>query len=106
VAFQAKVEYDTNSIDLRTLVKNLKTNTIELKEKLFADKPIRKQKEVPIENQHALSSTFQTHRGSILRNELETEFELEAERPQAIQKQQQSRKEEDFLFGSISAAKH
>lgn len=37
-----KFSYDTNFIDLSTYVKNLKTNTVELTEKIYADKPFKK----------------------------------------------------------------
>lgn len=53
-----KFAYESTAIDLNTAVKNLKSNTVELTEKIYVDKPYRKQKEVPIENQHALASTF------------------------------------------------
>jgi hypothetical protein len=36
------IDYDPNFIDLNTYVKNLKTNTVELTEKIYVDKPIRK----------------------------------------------------------------
>lgn len=52
--------YDSNFIDLNSYVRNLKTNMIELREKIYVDKPVRKVKEIPIENQHALASTFTT----------------------------------------------
>ena len=42
-------DYDSNYIDLNTFVKNLKTATVELTEKVYVDKPMKKQKEVPIE---------------------------------------------------------
>jgi hypothetical protein len=43
-------DYDGASyVDLNTIVKNLKYNTVEVTEKVYVDKPMRKQKEVPIE---------------------------------------------------------
>lgn len=45
-----KFAYDANFIDLNMYVKNLKTNTVELTEKVYVDKPFKKQKEIPIEN--------------------------------------------------------
>ena len=45
-----KIEYDTNFIDYNMLLRNLKTNTIELTERIYVDKPLKKQKEIPIEN--------------------------------------------------------
>jgi len=35
-------QYETNFIDMNTKIKNLKTSTIELKERVFVDKPNRK----------------------------------------------------------------
>jgi hypothetical protein len=45
-----KFDYDANFLDLNTQIRNLKTSRIELHEKIFLDKPLKKQKEVPIEN--------------------------------------------------------
>ena len=45
-------DYDANYIDLSTIIKNLKYSTVEVTEKIFVDKPMRKQKEVPIERKH------------------------------------------------------
>ena len=51
-------------------VRNLKTNTIELNEKVYVDKPLKRSKDVPIENQHALASTFKDSKDSILNKSL------------------------------------
>jgi hypothetical protein len=45
-----KFNYEANELDLNTYIRNLKASTIELREKIFVDKPMRKQKEIPIEN--------------------------------------------------------
>ena len=37
-----KFEYETNFIDLNMYVKNLKTTTIELNERVYVDKPFKK----------------------------------------------------------------
>lgn len=42
-------DYDANYLDNNTLIKNLKYSTVELTEKIYVDKPIKKQKELPIE---------------------------------------------------------
>lgn len=44
------IDYDPNFIDFSTYVKNLKTNTIELTEKTYVDKPSKKNKGIPYEN--------------------------------------------------------
>lgn len=51
-------EYDSNYIDLNTIVKNLKTNTVEMTERVYVDKPMKKQKEVPIEKKQEVASTL------------------------------------------------
>lgn len=58
-------------IALDTLIKNLNCDTVELREKLFADKPLMKQKEMPIENKYALSSTFNMNAHSLWRADLD-----------------------------------
>lgn len=40
------LEYDPNFIDQNTFVKNLKTTRIEIREKIFADRPKRKLKDM------------------------------------------------------------
>lgn len=42
-------DYDANYLDSNVLVKNLKYSTIELTERIYVDKPIRMQKDLPIE---------------------------------------------------------
>ena len=40
---------EAREIDPNTLVKNLKTNKLELREKIFVDKPVHKQLEITLE---------------------------------------------------------
>jgi len=47
-------------------VKNLKSTSIELTEKRYVDMPARRQKEIPIESQHALASTFNVGKDALL----------------------------------------
>ena len=42
-------DYDANYIDLSTFIKNLKYSTVEVTERVYVDKPLKKLKEVPIE---------------------------------------------------------
>ena len=45
------MDYDfSGTIDLSTYVKNLKTTSIELRERIYVDKPILKKNQMPIEN--------------------------------------------------------
>ena len=53
-------DYDSNNIDLNTIIKNLKYNTVEVTERVYVDKPMRKQKEVPIERKQDVASTLMT----------------------------------------------
>ena len=40
---------DGRVIDAKTIVRNLKTDRLELREKIFVDKPVRKQLEISLE---------------------------------------------------------
>lgn len=40
---------DMRIIDSKTIVRNLKTNKLELREKIFVDKPVRKQIQISLE---------------------------------------------------------
>ena len=40
---------DSKVVDSKTIVRNLKTNKLELREKIFVDKPVRKQLEISME---------------------------------------------------------
>ena len=42
-------DYDTNYLDANVVVKNLKYSNIELTERIYVDKPIKNQKDLPIE---------------------------------------------------------
>lgn len=44
------LDYDTNHIDMDMYVRNLKTSTVQLSEKVYVDKPMKRFKDVPIEN--------------------------------------------------------
>jgi hypothetical protein len=46
-----RFDYDANYIDLNTFIKNLKYSSVEITERVYVDKPMKKQKEVPIERQ-------------------------------------------------------
>jgi hypothetical protein len=46
-----RFDYDANYIDLNTFIKNLKYSSVEITERVYVDKPMEKQKEVPIERQ-------------------------------------------------------
>ena len=48
-------KYEVPELDLNSLVRNLKTDTIELKEKIFIDKPLQKQREVPFESKYGVN---------------------------------------------------
>lgn len=43
-----------NILSMNTYVKNLKTYTVEVTDKIYVDKPMQKQKEISFENQHAI----------------------------------------------------
>jgi hypothetical protein len=44
-----RFEYDANYINMTTLVKNLKTSILQLTDRIYVDKPMNKQKEVPMQ---------------------------------------------------------
>lgn len=51
-------DYDANYIDLNTQIKNLKYSSVEVTERVYVDKPMRKQKEVPIERKQDVAMTL------------------------------------------------
>lgn len=53
-----RFEYDSNYINWNTIVKNLKTSIIQLTDRIYVDKPIRKQKEVPMQKKKDMAKTF------------------------------------------------
>ena len=59
--FNSLGQDDVRVIDPNTLVKNLKTNKLEVREKIFVDKPVHKQLEITMEERQgiATSSHFQ-----------------------------------------------
>ena len=48
---------DMRLIDSKTIVRNLKTNKLELREKIFVDKPVRKQLEISLEEDKHVMGT-------------------------------------------------
>ncbi len=53
-----RFDYDANYIDLNTFIKNLKYSSVEITERVYVDKPMKKQKEVPIERQQIVAETL------------------------------------------------
>lgn len=53
-----RFDYDANYIYMSSRIKNLKTSIVELTDRIYVDKPIKKQKEVPMQRQKDLSQTF------------------------------------------------
>ena len=51
-------DYDANYINWNTFIKNLKTTTVKLTEKVYVDKPIGMQKAVPMQRKKDLAQTF------------------------------------------------
>jgi len=43
---------------LSTIIRNLKYNTVEVTERVYVDKPMKKQKEVPIERKQDVTNTL------------------------------------------------
>jgi hypothetical protein len=52
-------DYDALYVDMNSFIKNLKYNTVEVTERVYVDKPMRKQKEVPIERKQDVASSLQ-----------------------------------------------
>lgn len=121
---------DDRIIDPLTIVRNLKTRHIELREKIFVDKPIQKQLGVALEEKNELGFTFlskkqklaQTmNQGGMFGSDIyaknakgfdsdEDEFETFNEERKgannlgANQQQRPYKLEEDFLFGQITGS--
>ena len=53
-----RFDYDANYIDLNTFIKNIKYSSVEITERVYVDKPMKKQKEVPIERQQIVAETL------------------------------------------------
>lgn len=51
-------DYDAGYIDLATAIKNLKCAAVEVTERVYVDKPMKKQKEVPIERKQDVTNTL------------------------------------------------
>ena len=50
---------DNRVIDPSTLVKNLKSNKVEIRERLFVDKPVHKQLEITMEERQGITQVSQ-----------------------------------------------
>jgi hypothetical protein len=46
------------NVDLNSFIKNLKYSTVEVTERVYVDKPMRKQKEVPIERKQDVAHSL------------------------------------------------
>lgn len=53
-----RFDYDSNYINMNSCIMNLKTSILQLTDRIYVDKPIKKQKEVPMQRQRDLSQTF------------------------------------------------
>jgi hypothetical protein len=51
-------DYDANYVDLNSIIKNLKYSSVEVTERVYVDKPMRKQKEVPIERKQDVANSL------------------------------------------------
>jgi hypothetical protein len=56
-----RFDYDANYINWNTNVKNIKTSFVQLTDRVYVDKPIKKQKEVPMQKKKDLAKTFSTN---------------------------------------------
>lgn len=55
-------DYDASYVDLNTVIKNIKVAVVEVTERVYVDKPMKKQKELPIERkQDVMASLIQTN---------------------------------------------
>lgn len=54
-------DYDANYIDLNSIISNIKYSTVEVTERVYVDKPMRKQKEVPIERKQDIAASLIEH---------------------------------------------
>ena len=50
-----RFDYDSNYINMNSCIMNLKTSILQLTDRIYVDKPIKKQKEVPMQRQRDLS---------------------------------------------------
>ena len=51
-------------IDSKTIVRNLKTDTLELREKIFVDKPVKKQLEISLEEDKQVAGRGRNQAGN------------------------------------------
>ena len=61
---------DGRIIDSKTIVRNLKTDRLELREKIFVDKPVRKQLEISLEENKNVAGRNDTSRQGYFTSEL------------------------------------
>ena len=55
-------DYDASYVDLNTVIKNIRSAVVEVTERVYVDKPMKKQKELPIERkQDVMASLIQTN---------------------------------------------
>ena len=127
-----QMEEDERLIDPNTMVRNLKTNRLVLREKLFVDKSIRKQLEVTMEektqsnpyanpsynviNRQNTKGYFsnemiamvrnhnQTYQGDRTRLDSDGDQFANYDEEEMKQNSAQYKKEEDFLYGQISGS--
>jgi len=51
-------DYDTNYLDNNTVIKNLKYSTVELTERIYVDKPMKRQKDMPMQKKNDIVSSL------------------------------------------------
>ena len=94
---------DIRVIDPDTIVKNLKSSKIEIREKIFVDKPVHKQLEVTLELKEELNplkNAKARNNGSAAAS-----YDLDLDdREEKKGAQQTIRQEDDFLYGQISGS--
>lgn len=102
---QNPIGTDSRVVDPDSLVRNLKSNRIEIREKIFADKKKEKQLEITLELQNELK----LEKKSSNKDEVERKNSFDEVNPDLEERKssqvQEWRREEDFLFGQISGSK-
>lgn len=102
---QNPIGTDTRVVDPDTFVRNLKSNKIEIREKIFADKKKEKQLEVTLELQNELKLEKKASKQEAPeRTNSYDDVNPDLEERKSSQNQQW-RREEDFLYGQISGSK-
>lgn len=89
---------DTRVIDPDTIVKNLKSSKIEIREKIFVDKPVHKQLEVTLELKEELNPIKNANARNMGSTAASFDLDLE-DREEKKSGQQVIRQEDDFLYG-------